>query len=316
MDKLKWGIGVVLMTIAMYLLTYFFLCKASYRGLPLVYLFSDYLGPNGGFTYNKSLEWNAALHEQKKWDVIVLGASRAERSYNPDFFSKQGIQLFNWGTSAQSIQNSAILLTSILDRAAPKEVWLDIVPASFKPEALESTADLIQNVSSHALAMHLAQSSGDIRSVNLLAKRFFCSNETWEKKGKSEYQGNGFVSVSDVMERDVYQSCLKGPFAERAYIEPSQEAWKALDVIIALCQSKAVKLRIIVSPTTPLYNRHDHDWLMQQLMERLKESAFELYDFSEDEHFKIPNHFYDEKHLNHAGAMLFDSLFLSAIDFK
>jgi hypothetical protein len=90
----------------------------------------------------------------------------------------------------------------------------------------------------------------------------------------------------------------------------------ALDDIIALCQSKALKLRIIVSPTSPLYNRHDHDWMMQQLKERRKVSAFELCDFSGDDHFKIPNHFYDEKRLNHAGALLFDSLFLSTIDFK
>lgn len=316
MSKIKWGIGVLLMSIVLYLLTYFVLCKVKYNGLPLVYLFSDYLAPNGGFTYNKSMEWNAALERYEDWDVIVLGASRAERSYDPEFFANNGVRLFNWGTSAQSLQNSSILLKSILSQSKPKEVWLDVVPASFKSEALESSSDLIQNVVDDGWAFSIAYHSADIRALNLLSKRFFCSNERWTSKGKSVYQGRGFVSVKDSMEAKVYNDCQKGPFAERAYITPSSKAFNALDEIISLCQKHGIVLRIIVSPTTPLYNIHDHAWMMQWLNEKQANSGFHLYDFSSDKRFSVSDHFYDEKHLNRAGALMFDSLFLSTITAK
>ncbi len=313
MKKLKWGLGIIVMVIAMYLFSFFVLCKLHYRALPLVYLFSDYLGPNGGFTYNKSLEWNAALEHYEDWDVIVLGASRAERSYDPEYFENNGVKLFNWGTSAQSLQNSALLLENLLLQTHPKEIWLDLVPASFKPEALESTADLIQNVTADEWAFQLAFSSGDIRVINLLTKRFFCSNTVWESKGKSVYHGRGFVAVKDSMESEVFQSCQRGPFPRRAFISPSEDAFSALESMVKQCKDRGIQLRIIVSPTTPLYNVHDHAWMMQWLKERQASSGFELYDFSGDKRFAVSDHFYDEKHLNRAGALKFDSLFLSTI---
>jgi hypothetical protein len=313
MKKLKWGIGVFFMTTGLYLTLYFALCKVKYRELPLVYLFSDYLGPNGGFTYNKSIEWDEAQKSATQWDVIVLGASRAERSYDPAFFKSKGIQLFNWGTSAQSLQNSYLLLKQILEESPPKEVWLDIVPASFKPEALESTADLIQNVTSNELAMNLAWSSSDIRSVNLLSKRFFCENVKWEKKGRSQYHSQGFVSVSDSMGEKLYNECLRNVKHQRAYVQPSVEARLALKEIIELCRVKGVSLTCIISPTTPLYNMQDHAWMMAYLNELKKEHTFNIVDYAGDGQFQIPNDFYDEKHLNHSGALKFDSLFFNAI---
>jgi hypothetical protein len=301
------------MTTGLYLTLYFVLCKVNYGEHPLVYLFSDYLGPNGGFTYNKSVEWDEAQKNATQWDVIVLGASRAERSYDPAFFKSNGIQLFNWGTSAQSLQNSYLLLKHILEGAQPKAVWLDIVPASFKPEALESTADLIQNVTSNELAMNFAWASSDIRSVNLLSKRVFCENVKWEKKGRSQYHGQGFVSVPDTMDEKLYKECLRNEKPQRAFIQPSDEAMAALEEIIELCRFKGVSLTCIISPTTPLYNIQDHAWMMAYLNELKKEKAFTIVDYSVDEKFQIPNDFYDEKHLNHSGALKFDSLFFNAI---
>ncbi len=316
MKTLKWGIGVFFVTTGLYLTLYFALCKVNYRELPLVYLFSDYLGPNGGFTFNKSVEWDEAQKRAKKWDVIVFGASRAERSYDPAFFKSNGIDLFNWGTSAQSLQNSYLLLKHILEESQPKAVWLDIVPASFKPEAFESTSDLVQNVTSNELALDFAWASSDIRSVNLLSKRFFCENVKWEKNGRSHYHAQGFVSVSDAMGEKLYNECLRNPKPQRAYIQPSVEARKALKGIIELCGVKGVPLTCIVSPTTPLYNMYDHAWMMDHLNELKKGYSFSIMDYAGDGTFGIPHDFYDEKHLNHSGALKFDSLILSTINIE
>jgi hypothetical protein len=208
------------------------------------------------------------------------------------------------------------LLKHILEGAQPKAVWLDIVPASFKPEALESTADLIQNVTSNQLAYNFAWASSDIRSVNLLSKRVFCQNVKWDKKGRSQYHGQGFVSVADSMGEKLYNECLRNTKPQRAYVQSSVEARLALKNIIELCAIKGVSLTCIVSPTTPLYNLHDHAWMMAYLNELKKEYAFTLLDYAGDSAFQIPNDFYDEKHLNHSGALKFDSLLFSTKLFK
>jgi hypothetical protein len=163
------------------------------------------------------------------------------------------------------------------------------------------------------LAYNFAWSSSDIRSVNLLSKRFFCENVKWEKKGRSQYHSQGFVSVSDSMGEKLYNECLRNVKHQRAYVQPSVEARLALKEIIELCRVKGVSLTCIISPTTPLYNMQDHAWMMAYLNELKKEHTFTIVDYAGDGQFQIPNDFYDEKHLNHSGALKFDSLFFNAI---
>jgi hypothetical protein len=316
MDKLKWSIGIVVMTIAMYLLSYFILCKVSYRGLPLVYLFSDYLVPSGGFTFIKSDQWDTFIESQQNLDVVVLGASKAERSFDVHYFQHHGICIFNWGTAAQSIVNSSILWQRLSAQICPKELWLDLTPSAFRSDALESSSDLIQNVTNNFLAFEIAHSAGDVRAINMLSKRFLCPNRCNFSKDGWIYTERGSVKGEKSVDDAIWLKFNAMKEFRRPFITPSQESINALISIIERCNQLNIKLRIVVSPIFPGFNEHDLNWMMSLLSNLKQMHHFELYDYSVSKEFQKSNLFFDEKHLNYKGALLFDSLFLSTIDFK
>ena len=303
-QALKWLGWIFLLTVVLYVSALFCLCKIHYNRLPLFYLvMGDYAAPNGGHTYHASIDWSDTSH----FDVVVLGASRAQRGYNTAIFDSLGIKMFNLGSPSQSLQNSRILLENHIKGGFVKEVWLDMVPTLFKGNAFESTSDLIQNWAPSKTAFAIACESKDARAINLWMKRLFCSNST-EQEGKGAYRRNGFVEVNASLSEKWVEEYQNGNFGKesKGYVTFSQDATDELQKIISYCQREKIKLKFIASPITVFSNRWDQ-MKMNEIMEPIVEQfQIPFIDYSHRTEWNTLTDFYDEKHLNAVGVRKFN----------
>src|SRR4051812_37178873 len=58
---------------------------------PLIYRLSKGMVWKGGYSYNRFRQFD----KNKKYDIIVLGSSRANRGFDPEVFRSNGFNLFN-----------------------------------------------------------------------------------------------------------------------------------------------------------------------------------------------------------------------------
>lgn len=301
---ITWILISLSMALLIYLLSMWILCKIQYKNLPLFYLvMGEYAAPNGGHTYHASMDWNDAEH----YDVVVLGASRAQRGYNTKLFDSLGIKMFNMGSPSQSIQNSSILLHHHITGSHVKEVWLDLVPALFRGNAFESTSDLIQNWSPTSTAVQIAWASKDLRALNLWMKRIFCEN-TFLQQGKGDYTMRGYVEVDAPLSNKCVEEYMKGNYGHetRGYVAISEQALKELEGMIQYCESNQIKMRFIASPVSAFNNHLDQKAMNAAIQPLIKRYKLQFLDYSERQEWKTLDDFYDEKHLNAKGVRKFN----------
>jgi hypothetical protein len=300
----KWIVGTWIISIMIYVVAMFILCKVHYKSLPLFYsIMGEYAAPNGGFTYQASLDWETS----QKYDVVVLGASRAQRSYNTQFFDSLGLHLFNMGTPSQSLKNSRILIENHIKSGQVKEVWLDVVPGLFVDGAIESSSDLIQNWVNASTAMQVAVESRDLRSLNLWMKRIFCENSI-ANNGRGEYIRSGFVSVNEKLSDALINKWHQHDYGkeQRGYVSFGEESWQELERIIAYCIKEQIQLRVIASPVSVFNNHYDQLAMNQRLEQILTQHHVPFYDYSKRNEWNNPDYFYDEKHMNINGVRKFN----------
>ncbi len=304
----------MMLSIVGYIAVFWICCKVEYNGRPLIYLWSDYFSSNGGPTHLKSIEWKIHCENHKHWDAIVVGSSRAERGYDPNFFAHSGIQIFNFGTSAQSIQNSNILVDQILNGSCTiNEVWIDLYPTSFKDDALQSSADLIQNLSFCQVPWLIAAENRDFRVVNLILKRFFCSNKE-VNLGIARYQTGGYVFVDEEMSNDLKLRAASFKEFEGSSLEIGHKSIAAFESIIENCERHNVKCRFIISPISTFATSIEFDRMLSAINPVLKEHGLSIINLSHLSEIRTINHFYDEKHLNKQGVLLFNGALLEKLD--
>lgn len=306
MQIIRWIALSLGITAIIYAASFFVFCRIQYNGNALIYLWSDYYATNGGATHLKSNEWNEFSSHYTEWDAIVLGASRAERSYDPKIFEQNNLKIFNFGSSAQSIQNSSILLRHLLSGSASvKEVWIDIYPASFKDDALESTSDLIQNIGFVEAPFELAWESKDFRSINLLLKRY-CSSNTSKVVVISDYKGRGYVGVNKKMSDQLISTLGEFKPYIHSDFEVGPRSLEALEEIFNLCSSKGVNCQLIISPVSVFGSEIELSRMKEAINPILSKYKAKCLDFSHLDSIETAWHFYDEKHLNEDGVGIFN----------
>jgi hypothetical protein len=297
MKALRYVLFVIVGFLFFYAVGMVLVTKINFHGRPLMYSFADYLAPNGGDTYRKSLEWES----DKEVDFIVLGASRAERSYDPKILDSLGVHCFNLGSSAQSMVNSELIFNAIISKCKCKGVLLDIVPASFKDGALESTSDLIQNWNNSDLAYQCAWQSKDFRSLNLVVKRWLTSNELQSSK-KGQYQERGYVSVHEGPSEKLIQTFTNHVPYIGTKFKVGEESLAAFKRIVSRCKELNIPCWVVISPVSPTYSQLEHRLLLDQVLPIVTSEDAILLDYSAIEELAQWEFFYDEKHMNASGV--------------
>lgn len=78
-------------------------------------------------------------------DILVTGSSHAYRGFDPRIFAKEGIRIFDLGSSAQTPIQTELLVKKYFARLKPKLVIIEVFPGVFINDGVESSLDLISN---------------------------------------------------------------------------------------------------------------------------------------------------------------------------
>ena len=170
------------------------MCKISYDGKPAIYRIADVYKLKGGNSFQKFQEFD----KDKKYDIIVIGSSHANSSYDPRSFQKAGLSMYNLGTSGQTPFNTYYIAKNYITNDNCKMVLFDIYDGIFNSNGFESSSDLIQNISSNKTAIEIAGGFTNPQVINMLALRFINSNSEpsfWD----STYVKNGYSENNDTI---------------------------------------------------------------------------------------------------------------------
>jgi len=267
----------------------------------MIYVTNNYYSWKGGDTYMRYKEFN----ELQQYDILFVGSSRAYRGYSPYIFAEHKYSSFNLGSSAQSIKNTYFVIKHYITQINCKVLVLDIFAGAFSKDQLESSSDLIENISKPVAAYDIAWHSKDVRTINLSALRFLSEKDTaYFQQG--DYVGRGYSSKTDSMpliKRQRYLSHEKLIFDK---MNVDKEQLEYFTKIVSLCKERGVKLVCVYSPVSYFYDYNQHAEFTSQLKSSINENEINFYDFNKLEQINTLDHFYDNSHLNQAGVELFN----------
>lgn len=279
----------------------FGLSKIKVKGSPLLFHTNEFYHLKGGDTFEKYQSFD----KSKKHDVLFVGSSRAYRGYDPELFNKEGLVAWNLGTSAQTIRNSRIIIEHYVNSDNCKLLVLDLYPGAFNTLGLESSSDLIENVSETDAAVDVAISMEDSRALNLLTAR-------WMTQGlpstymTDDYKGLGFSTKTDTM-------ALKKENLENdtTSFKVNEEQLQEFDLLLDFCKKENINLLLVVSPTSDYYSPSIHKSFLERINPFIEKYQFTLWDYAKELEVKTPDHFYDDSHMNYPGVEMFNARFIS-----
>ena len=297
------GLVFLLVFLLIYIPSLVFVCKVKFKSKPLIYRTSDIYMLKGGNSYQKFNQFN----KSEKYDIIIIGSSHAYRGYDPRNFKKQGINVFNLGTSAQSPLNSYVIVKNYVTPQNCKLVILDVYDGSFLFNGFESASDLIQNLSSDKAAMEMASSYQNPQIINMLALRFV-NKSVPPIYLDSFYVGNGFSEKRDTLKYSL-------PFEEyESRGLPSEMQINYLEKILKYFKDNKIPVVMVTAPFPKEKLKEQHDIFKKVFIDLSAKYNVKYLDYSFNSNFNSQTHFYDSHHLNQFGVDLFNKILLE--DFK
>lgn len=250
---------------------------------------------NHGYVNRKTAEWSL-IRDSIKLDLAFFGSSTCYVGIDPSVFESQGIQAFNFGSSAQAIPHSQRLIQAYLSNNHTKALILDIYPELWNKTDIgaEVPLDWIVNGNLWDLPWSIARvkMAFDSRSpLALLALMFYpLKNNIWEAEDddaitRGIYAGRGFVyrtfpHLAEIPGEPVKSAAL------------SKRDCNALRRIQDLCAKHNVEL-MLVNPPQLLEESFTHPSCMQGIT---------WIEGNEWPGAKDPRNFYDDHHLVGEGA--------------
>jgi hypothetical protein len=282
----------------MYLTLLFVFSKIRIGESNLLLHTNDFYHLKGGETYKKFNDFD----HQKQYDIIFLGSSRAYRGYDPALFEKQNLTCWNLGTSAQILRNTRIVMNHYVHSTNCKMVIIDIFPAALNTPGLESSSDLITNLSLDAAAREVALNMKDSRMINLWLNRWM-SNSVSVTLPPEDYKGAGFSTRFDSMPEETLAYDAENNQKE---LQISDDQLQELKLIAQLAKDKKVPLLFVISPTSTKFSTKIYQSFLAYIRPILNENNVPLWDYAKNLEVNTPEHFYDDSHMNYYGVQVFN----------
>lgn len=276
--------------------------EQNYEIKPLLYTATGHVQPPGGQAWHMLHEFKGA----DNYDLIVIGSSHAYRGYDPRIFDAAGYHMYNLGSSNQSIMNTYVLVDNLIPEGWKGKLILDIYEETFQNESIESTANLIANSPSSAMAKQIAFTHFDVRVLNMLSARMMTKAEsTYEDYG---YITKGYCNRTDTVSSDFI-------FPKEKEFKASDKALKYFRKLIHLLNKRGIEY-VLVNCPSPKVNKQAHDaFIHEAITETFRKHKVKpaFYDFAVDNSLLSNRHFYDETHMNQAGVNLFNALLIEKL---
>lgn len=254
---------------------------------------------NWGFVNAKSLEWSQVRHSTP-FDVFAFGSSTCYCGIDPRAFESQGMKLFNFCSSAQSIPHSLPLIEAAFEDQTPELLLLDVYPATWDKETVSSEPVLDWIVNGNLWDIHWAKAYGKLTLAShapfaWMTMLYYPFRRMLSPAGKNVpedpnglYKGQGFVFRTFPALSDL-------PVDEPTNVIMSSTVSEALLRISDLCESRGVKLMLINPPQ-----------LVEEVFDPSKfVREFNWIDGNDWPGAKSPSNFYDDHHLVGQGAQLY-----------
>ncbi|MBK8614343.1 MAG: hypothetical protein IPN85_12875 [Flavobacteriales bacterium] len=291
---LRQGLVFLAVAMALYAVAMLVLARVDLHGHPLIYRTGSYYHLKGGIAYEKFKEYDRTAH----YDVIVLGSSHAYRGYDPRVFAAHGLRMFNLGSSAQTPLNTYWLLKEYVTAANCGQLVIDLYEGAMINEGLESTSELVMNMTSERAAIGMVMDLHDLRGLNLLALR-------WSRTGvgpdfmDSTYRTGGFAERTD---------SLKTPISPKRHsaIRCRPEQLSSLGKCLELCQNRGIPVVLVTHYYPGTSDRVAHEAFRATIDSVRAPFKVPYLDLAYAHQLDDQDHFYDHNHLNLAGVRLFN----------
>ena len=121
-------------------------------------------GPFGS-TFFRMSDFDAA---DDSFDIVTLGSSTCNRGIDPRPFAEEEMTAFNLCSSSQSFFNAEFVLDwSLNKRKKPRAILVDVYPAIWSHDGIESARDLTINHNHcfHLPFQQMAWATGDVQTI-------------------------------------------------------------------------------------------------------------------------------------------------------
>lgn len=259
-------------------------------------------------------------------DVLILGSSHAYRSYYPpilesNFYEKKTV--FNFGSSAQSPVTGYFILQEILQKHKPEMVVIDVyIMALSSDDQLENGRfnyneikkgnaknDFFKNGFSFAEKIKLSLFPTEVYRKHFKAKMSKLMGRNYLPVGKGNYDKKGFVFNQDTLNfsKLKYDNQFARFDIKTDNITAKNEEY--LQKIVDLCQENRISVVLMSAPMPEesIKNIKNYAEISQWFSDFGKREKVLYFDFSIDRILEIKDteHYYDDDHLNFAGAKIY-----------
>lgn len=251
-------------------------------------------------------------------DIYIFGSSRAVHGYIPAIFSDStGLSCFNAGHEQTNILYADIMLNFLLKKYTPKVIIFDL-------NAKESALHSMQG-SKLILASLIMPYVDSDTSFEQTAKKLFPKEMLMAKASVlQEYNSQVLPLLMNIHKTadnritqngylPVYSSNISGDLAKFADVAETYDstAKNYFEDFVKAAISRNIKLYIIQSPY--YVEKFTTSPSLQLLLPVLKKYNVPFLDYSFDTAFFKKEYFYDNAHLNDAGAQAFSKRVASDI---
>lgn len=275
------------------------------------------------------LRWQEYYATSEPLDVVILGSSHAYRSYEPktmELAFGDGIQVFNMGSSAQSPITGYYVLQEILQTQQPRLVIMDIYFMVFTSDELLNNGLINWNYMKQGPAKSDFFWEGFSRQEQISSTLFptFVYRKYFEPKVKKlfgwtylppergHYSKKGFVGYADTLAMDRLQNNNQFDRFKTSTTDFTQKTQAYLLRIADLCREQGIPLVFSVAPIPEVSVQKIGNYPeLSRYFEHLADSLRLPYvDFNRQ---RLPGllddvHYYDDDHLNLAGATYFSKV--------
>jgi hypothetical protein len=247
---------------------------------------------------------------RRKADILILGASRANHSYNcKQIEDSLGLSAYNAGRDGQNMVYAAMVFYAYLERYTPKIVILDVsssqVSGEWNSHLNEMNCFYGMSKPVDEIIDHISSFADRLK----LRSNLYRYNNTWQwllqaHLAKSQADLDGYRPMP-VNENTNFKSVIEnGKFvADTLNVG-------YLNKIVKTCKERNVKLILSYTPSLMIDKGNFQPWLKNFA----KTHCLMLMDYADDSRFtNHPELFYDMTHLNSNGADLFTKDFLEKI---
>ncbi len=262
---------------------------------------------------NSKMPWIVGIRysiDSTDQDILIFGSSRAQHHYIPDTITKYtGMSSYNCGAGGQGLAFSYIQIHETLKRYNPKLIILDLAPNIISdPHSFQKLKTLLPYYSKDEVIENIFTNGSMLEKSKFFSAIYPYNGTAYSilsalLRHFSPDNGKGYVPLSGTFD---ISKLKQGTSGKNNTLELSRKQIPFLYRIIDECNTKHVKLMLVVSP---IFRQSEGE---NQFIEQLftlcqkKSNAFQFEDFSNNVDFSQRSDlFTDILHLNNIGAQEF-----------